>query len=128
MNSGIDIVIGGNVFMRADSDLPFTEWIGGSESYESILDMPLPALGIGKLLLHHEKCFLPDGNGLPRLFVFIDAQYQTRTKIQKILLKKLNTQESGEFPTAENWTSEMRKMVSDIAGVTSRRFDYEIIS
>ena len=80
-----------------------------------------------KLILRYEDCFLPHGRGLQGLFDFIDAKYPAWPKVQKILSRKLNSQKSGRFPTVEKWTPEMKQMVSDIAGGTARRFDYEIL-
>ena len=80
-----------------------------------------------KLRLKYEHCFCANSSALPDLFSAIGCSRPQSSRIRRVLSKKLNAQEGGDFPRVEDWTSEMKNSAVEIAGPTIERFGYDIV-
>jgi len=67
-----------------------------------------------------------DGAVTPRIFDFLGVRRPPKKAIDKVLDKKLNAQQEGTFPEAEEWTPEMHETLRRIAGRTMEQLGYSL--
>lgn len=77
-----------------------------------------------KIFLRAEDMFAAQESDIQNLFNFIQSPTPSKQKIKSILGKRLNVQQSGDFPEASAWSEEMNQMLKDFAGDLLTRFDY----
>ncbi len=77
-----------------------------------------------KLFLHSEDMFLNKKGDMLKFFDFLNSPKPPDKTIKKILSKKLNAQNSGDFPKASNWTDEMHTRFYRITGESAKQFGY----
>lgn len=65
-----------------------------------------------------------DGTVVPRIFDFIGVRSPASNAVENVLSKKLNAQQKGTFPKAEEWSRSMHRTLLDIAGGTMERLSY----
>lgn len=65
-----------------------------------------------------------EGTAVPRIFDFLGIQRPSSDAANEVLSKKLNAQQKGIFPGAEEWSSSMHRTLQSIAGDTMGRLGY----
>ncbi|OGQ53062.1 MAG: hypothetical protein A3J24_05060 [Deltaproteobacteria bacterium RIFCSPLOWO2_02_FULL_53_8] len=82
-------------------------------------------LPIGRTLLFRaEDLFSGKEGELQKLFAFSGSHLPIRTHLDKAFARKLNTQQTGVFPEAKDWTPAMRTDLHRIAGTTAAQLGY----
>jgi len=77
-----------------------------------------------KLVIHSEDIFNGNLTAIHELFDFIGAPMPPGKKIERLLQKKLNSQKNGVFPASSDWTDEMQRDLSEIAGKVASELGY----
>jgi hypothetical protein len=95
-----------------------------AETNQWIMDFCSTLPSSSRLLLHSEDIFSADEAAIEKLFVFIGAPVPPRSKIVRLIGKKMNAQITGEFPTASDWSEGMTEVLREIAGKTAGELGY----
>jgi hypothetical protein len=65
-----------------------------------------------------------DGTAVPEIFDLLDCRKPADKDIDRVLKKKLNAQQEGSFPEAEEWSPSMHDTLWSIAGDTMEQLGY----
>jgi hypothetical protein len=65
-----------------------------------------------------------DGTAVPEIFDLLDCRKPADKDIDRVLKKKLNAQQEGSFPEAEEWSPSMHDTLWSVAGDTMEQLGY----
>ena len=78
------------------------------------------------LRLRSEDVFVMNPTTIDRYFRFIDSRVPSAKRIKRVLSKHLNAQSSGDFPKYSQWSSEMRRYLTENIGYIAADFGYQL--
>ena len=78
------------------------------------------------LLLKSEDLFAGHEATIAGLFQFLGCELPERRKIERVLGKQLNSQETGEFPAANRWDANQIQAIQRLAGPMMTKFGYRV--
>ena len=113
------------VKIKWDSATPFEKnvWLW-AETNEWILrfseELPVDQY----IRLRAEDIFSNHYDTLDAVFRFCGSKTEKPNKVRKILSKRLNFQNVGDFPVTDLWSASMQKQFGDIAGDLALKFGY----
>jgi len=79
-----------------------------------------------RMMMTSESLFEGEESTIEQFFEFCGSPLKSRGKVERVLGRKLNSQETGGFPTAQNWSSSQRKRLVELAGDVMERFGYSV--
>jgi Sulfotransferase family len=79
-----------------------------------------------RLVLRSEDIFSRDSVALNKLYDFSSSEVPSSRRIQKVLSRKLNCQNQGDFPRLKEWASSDISELDRIAGDVMKDFDYSL--
>lgn len=65
-------------------------------------------------------------DAINNLFDFIKREKPSSKHIDNVIMKKLNSQQKGEFPVSEKWSTDMNQKLQKIAGGTIKALGFNI--
>lgn len=75
--------------------------------------------------IHSTDLFNADVDAMNFLFQFIKRKAPSYNDITRVVMKKLNSQEKGDFPASEKWTADMNSSLQVIAGETIKALGFK---
>ena len=77
------------------------------------------------LALRSEDVFANHEETIRKLFAFVGARMAPKWEIGRVLRKRLNLQETGDFPEFSAWSRDMRSEFTNACGDTARYLGYD---
>jgi len=79
-----------------------------------------------KLFVRSEEIFSYNKEEIYKIFSFISTSCPSENKMKKVIKKKINEQQTGEFPKVNDWPQEMKLKMIEIAGKTAENLGYKL--
>ncbi|MCB9453690.1 MAG: sulfotransferase [Anaerolineaceae bacterium] len=96
-----------------------------AETNRYILDWAATVPAEQVLQVRAEDVFRGDSATTDRLFRFIQSPLPAPERIQRVLGLNLNSQKSGSFPKASDWSDEMRQQFDELTGEVRQTLGYD---
>ncbi|MCC7117870.1 MAG: sulfotransferase [Anaerolineales bacterium] len=79
------------------------------------------------LTIHAEDIFSMQPETIETMYQFIGSSLPARRKIEKILQKKMNRQNKGEFPEAHLWSTQQKTELAKLASDVASKLNYDLL-
>ncbi|MEM9118925.1 MAG: sulfotransferase [Cyanobacteria bacterium P01_F01_bin.56] len=79
-----------------------------------------------KLFVNSENIFNNNQRSIKNIFDFVGSSTPSKSKVKRVLMKKINRQMSGEFTQVNEWETSMILTLKTMAGDLAMRYGYSL--